>query len=126
MIEIKNLYKKFKNTIIFEDANVVFNNGKKILIKAPNGTGKSVLLKLIVGYSTPNKGDVIIDDYTLKQDSDFIKNAGVSINAPEFNKHLSGMDNLLLLANIRKKTTKEYINSIVEYLEMKDMIHKKI
>lgn len=125
MITINNLYKKYKHVIIFEDMSVVFNDAKKILIKAPNGTGKSVLLKLLVGYSRANKGEIIIDDYVLKKDRDFMDKAGVSINAVDFNKNISGLDNLLLLAKIRKIASKEDILRYVKYFEMEDMIYKK-
>lgn len=125
MIKLNKVSKKYKYNTIFENINVNFEKGKKILIKGSNGQGKSVLLKLIVGYSYANEGQIIVDDYILKKDYDFIRNAGVSINAPEFNKNLSGLENLEYLASIRKVASKQDINKLVNYFDMQENIKKK-
>lgn len=125
MIEFKNVYKKFKEVILFEDVNIQFPENQKILIKGINGSGKSILLKLIVGYSRSDEGRVIVDQKQIGKDTDFIENAGVMINAPEFMKNMTGMENLLYLANIQKKITKEEILKYVHMLQMDDVINKK-
>lgn len=125
MIEIKNVYKKYKDITLFEDINAKFEDGKKILIKGENGTGKSVLLKMIVGYSAPNSGHIIIDDYKLGIDRDFIENAGVSINAPEFCNNWTGLENLLYIANIKKHCSKEDILKWCKTLEIDKLLDKK-
>ena len=109
MIEVKNLNKRFKDTLLFDNANVKFKDGKKILIQGANGTGKSVFLKMLVGYSMPDSGEIIVDNYKVGIDRDFIFNAGVSINSPEFCNNWSGLENLLYLANIRKIATESDI-----------------
>ena len=53
-------------------------------IEGVNGSGKSVLLKLICGFSKPDTGIVTVDDYIIGQDYDFIQNAGICINSPDF------------------------------------------
>ncbi|WP_423363961.1 ATP-binding cassette domain-containing protein [Mycoplasma sp. P36-A1] len=125
MIVIENLSKKYKDNMILDNVSMVIENGKKVLIKGPNGVGKSVLLKLIVGYSTADSGIIKIDDYILKKDYDFINGSGVSINNPEFNKNLSGFDNLCYLAKIRKIASEDKIKILVDYFNMNDIIHKK-
>lgn len=125
MIEFKNVYKKFKDVILFEGVTLQFPENQKILIKGINGSGKSILLKLIVGYSRCDQGKVIVDQKQIGKDTDFIENAGVMINAPEFMKNMTGMENLLYLANIQKKITKEEILKYVHILQMDDVINKK-
>lgn len=102
-----------------------FNDGDKILIKGSNGTGKSVFLKMIVGYSRPDEGEIIVDNCKIGKDKDFIQDAGVSINAPEFCNNWTGMENLLYLANIRKIATKEEILTLCRELEMDFALDKK-
>ena len=67
-----------------------------------NGSGKSVLLKLIAGYAFADSGRIIVDGKEIKKDGDFIENAGVVINAPEFIGSMSAFKNLRYLAEIRK------------------------
>ncbi|MDR3215585.1 MAG: ATP-binding cassette domain-containing protein [Bacilli bacterium] len=125
MISLRNVSKKYKNIDIFNNVSIDFPTGKKILIKGINGVGKSVLLRLITGYATSDEGMIIIDNYTLKKDCDFIKDAGISINAPEFNKNESGLDNLVALAKIRKIVDIQGILSYVSFFKMSDVINKK-
>jgi len=125
MIEIKNVSKKFKEVILFKDLTIAFESGKKILITGVNGSGKSILLKLIVGYSKPDVGEIMIDGNKLGVNNDFINNAGLFINAPEFMGNVSGLDNLLHLANINKITTEEKIMEFVRTFNMEDSINKK-
>ncbi len=125
MIKLKNVSKRFKEREIFKSVNLELQSGKKILIKGPNGSGKSVFLKLIVGYSTPDSGSITIDGLTLKKDGDFIPDAGVSINAPDFVSGWSGLTNLLYLANIKKKVSQIDIMRYVDMLDLRDDINKK-
>ncbi len=125
MIELINVSKSFNKRMIFQELNVAFSSGKKIYIRGVNGSGKSVLLKMIVGYSRPDKGMIKVDGIQIGKDRDFIPNAGVSINAPEFIKSLSGMENLLELANIRKVAKKEDILKLADYLDLQDDLKKK-
>lgn len=66
MIEIKNLTKSFDGKVVIERINGKFEAGKCNLIIGASGTGKSVLLKCIVGLVPPDKGTVYFDgrDFT--------------------------------------------------------------
>ncbi len=59
MIEVKNLTKSFDGKIVIEDINCVFEKGKTNLIIGASGSGKSVMLKNIVGLLTPDNGEVL-------------------------------------------------------------------
>ncbi len=61
MIEVINLSKSFDGKQILKDVSTVFNKGKTNLIIGKSGSGKTVLLKSIVGLHTIEKGDIIYD-----------------------------------------------------------------
>ena len=61
MIELKSLYKSFEGKEVLKDINAVFENGKTNLIIGQSGSGKTVLMKCIVGLLTPEKGEVLYD-----------------------------------------------------------------
>ncbi|MBD5384067.1 MAG: ABC transporter ATP-binding protein [Ruminococcaceae bacterium] len=113
MIELKKVSKEFKSKKIFEDLSLTIESGKCIGIIGENGCGKSVLLKLICGFSKPDSGEIIIDGERLGDRRDFIPNAGVIINSPNFIGHYTGYENLLLLASIRKKIGKKEIGCVL-------------
>lgn len=125
MIEVKNVFKKYKDIVLFEDISVKFKMGKKILIKGANGTGKSVFLKMLAGYSRPDSGEIIVDSYKIGEDNDFILNAGISINAPEFYNNWTGLENLMYLANIKKIASEKDIIKLAKNLELENVLNKK-
>ena len=61
MIEITNISKFFSDKQVLYDINISFEKGKTNMIIGASGTGKSVLLKCIVGLIKPNTGDVTFD-----------------------------------------------------------------
>lgn len=61
MIKIKNISKSFTGKIVLEGISGEFDKGKTNLIIGSSGTGKSVLLKCIVGLITPDEGNVFYD-----------------------------------------------------------------
>ncbi|MEO9475592.1 MAG: ATP-binding cassette domain-containing protein [Cyclobacteriaceae bacterium] len=66
MIEVKDIYKQFGDKTVLKGISAVFEKGKTNLIIGSSGTGKSVLLKNIVGLIQPDQGDVLYDgrDFT--------------------------------------------------------------
>lgn len=59
MIEVKNLTKSFDDKTVLIDINGVFEQGKTNLIIGASGSGKSVMLKNIVGLFQPDSGEVL-------------------------------------------------------------------
>lgn len=67
MIEVKKLSKSFNGKQVLEDLNIEFENGKTSLIIGQSGSGKTVLMKCIVGLLAPDSGEILYDG------RDFIK-----------------------------------------------------
>ncbi|MBQ7471522.1 MAG: ATP-binding cassette domain-containing protein [Prevotella sp.] len=61
MIEVKNLYKAFGQKEVLHDINTVFEDGKTNLIIGQSGSGKTVLMKNLVGLLDPTSGEVLYD-----------------------------------------------------------------
>ena len=62
MIEVKHLYKSFEGKTVLNDINTVFQDGKTNLIIGQSGSGKTVLVKNLVGLLTPTSGEVLYDN----------------------------------------------------------------
>ena len=67
MIEVKNLYKSFEGREVLKDISTVFEDGKTNLIIGRSGSGKTVLMKNLVGLLDPTTGQVLYDGH------DFVK-----------------------------------------------------
>jgi phospholipid/cholesterol/gamma-HCH transport system ATP-binding protein len=66
MIEVKNIKKSFGDRTILEDISVVMETGKCNLIIGSSGSGKTVLLKCIVGLFVPDEGEINFDGQIMK------------------------------------------------------------
>ena len=77
-LEIRNLSKKFGNKIVFKNLNIQIPKGKSIGIMGPSGTGKSVLLKCILGL-TNYDGKIFYNGTLLEKKSrkDLYNNSGM-------------------------------------------------
>ena len=61
MIEIKNVIKKFGNSISLNDVSLTIGQGDCVALMGPNGAGKTTLIRLILGYYHPNSGQILIN-----------------------------------------------------------------
>jgi phospholipid/cholesterol/gamma-HCH transport system ATP-binding protein len=70
MIEIVNLCKSFEDHVVLDNMNLTLNDGETVVVIGRSGTGKSVLLKHIIGIMKPDSGQVVIDgqDITRMED----------------------------------------------------------
>ena len=62
IIEVKNLTKSFNETIVLNDINFKLFEGESLAIIGASGSGKSVLLKNIIGLLSPDKGSIKINN----------------------------------------------------------------
>ena len=61
MIEVKNLTKSFDGRTVLDNIDATFYTGKTNLIIGQSGSGKTVLMKSLVGLHTPEKGQILFD-----------------------------------------------------------------
>ena len=114
VIVIDKLTKSFKGKTVLEDVNMRLQEGGIYGIVGDNGSGKTVLLKLICGFMKPDSGTVTVNGKVIGKDADFPENTGIIIEAPGFLPNYSGMKNLEYLASIRGKIGKEQIESAMK------------
>lgn len=62
MIEIRGLAKRFGAQVVLDGVDLVIHDGETMALLGPSGTGKSVLLKSIIGLIRPDRGEVLVDD----------------------------------------------------------------
>jgi phospholipid/cholesterol/gamma-HCH transport system ATP-binding protein len=67
MIEVKNVRKSFGDKTILDDVNLVMETGKCNLIIGSSGSGKTVLMKCLVGLFTPDQGSIIYDGQSMTE-----------------------------------------------------------
>lgn len=112
-IELYDLGKTFGQDVVLKEVNRNFEAGKIHGIVGNNGSGKTVMFKLICGFLQPTTGKVIVQGKQIGRDADFPEDLGLIIETPGFLPQLSGIRNLEILASLKKKIgLKEAANAI--------------
>ncbi|HEW0410512.1 TPA: ABC transporter ATP-binding protein [Streptococcus pneumoniae] len=123
IITLKNIQLELKKTCVFQKLNFSCKQGEIIGITGANGSGKSVLFKLIAGLYSPSYGEVLINGENIVPERKIPANLGALIEEPGFINYYSGFKNLQYLASIRGVVGNQEINDtlkIVGLYEQKD------
>lgn len=105
MIQTQGLCKSYGAHQVLCDITLSLQRGKIHGFIGRNGSGKTVLFKILCGLTRPTKGIVQIDGHELGREMEIPPSLGAIINVPGFMPHMSGWRNLVLLASIRKSCT---------------------
>lgn len=124
-IKVENVSKRFKNENVLKGISYSFESGKIYSIVGRNGSGKSVLLKIIAGLYLQDKGKVLFDNKNYNMINEIPDNLGIVIEQPSFINDLTGLENLKLLASIRNVATERDIVESLEIVNLKDDMNKK-
>ncbi|WP_342543657.1 ABC transporter ATP-binding protein [Paenisporosarcina sp. FSL H8-0542] len=128
MIELKNIGVHFSSRDILKDVSVMFNPGEIIGLVAPNGTGKSTLMNVIMNYINPNSGKVILNhklEYTNKKNEVKIHQlVSMMPDQGDLYNQISGKEHLKIYSSMWNSNPK-LIDSIINELGMASYIDKK-
>ena len=121
-IILKNVTKKIGQNVILEDVNLTFESGKIYGLIGRNGSGKSVLLKMLCAFYEPTSGEILYDGVNIIKERTFPPRTRALIEKPNFLPDLTGYENLELLASIQNVIGQKEIE---EALEMVDLLKEK-
>ncbi len=99
-IHVKDATKYINKTLILNSVNLTLHSGNVYGLQGPNGSGKTMLMRLIAGLIRPSSGKVIIDGKVLGKDMDFPSSMGLLLENPAFLLPYTGIQNLELLSKI--------------------------
>ena len=123
MIEVKNLYKSFEDKDVLKDINAVFEDGKTNLIIGQSGSGKTVLMKNLVGLLEPTSGQVLYDgrDFVAMNKKEKVlmrREMGMIFQSAALFDSLSVLENVMFpLDMFSSKTLRERERRAMECLE---------
>ena len=103
MLEIKGLTKKYKNADknAIEDINLTIENGDIYGFIGPNGAGKSTTIKCLVGIHSFEKGSIMLDGLSIKDNPIEFKHQISYVPAnPDLYEFLTGMEYINFVSNV--------------------------
>lgn len=125
-IRLEYVTKMLGEQVILENINLNLESGKIYGLIGRNGSGKTVLLKCMVGFMKVSKGKILVNNQELGKDISFLTNMGFIINQPGFIEEISGFKNLQYLASIRKIADKTRIENIMLLLGLNPKSRKPV
>ena len=126
LIEVQNVNKSFGEERVLKDVSHNFETGKIHGIVGNNGSGKTVLMKCICGFLKPDSGTIFVNHKQVGRDTDFPEDIGIIIETPGFLPHLSGTQNLKILASLKKKANDYTIRAVLEQVGLDPDMKKPV
>ncbi len=99
-------------------------SGEVYGFQGANGSGKTVLFKMLLGFLKPDHGSIEIDGQKLYQEIEFPPDTGFIIEYPGFVKYYTGKENLRLLASVQNKIGESEIVAAMKRVELE--VHSKM
>ena len=128
MLELKQIGVQFGDKQVLKDISITFQPGEIIGLVAPNGTGKSTLMNVIMNYLSANKGQVILNNklqYSSKGNEVKIhKDVSMMPDQSDLYNHVSGKNHLKIYQAMWNSDSK-LIDDTIEKLGMGSYVKKK-
>ena len=112
-IVVNHVTKTIKNITVIEDVSLTLTSGTIYGLRGVNGSGKTMLMRLIAGLIRPTEGTVESNGNVIGRDVDYLPDAGVIIETPGFIPYYSGFQNLKVLAGIKNKISANEIREAI-------------
>lgn len=128
-IKVQDLSKAYRTQLALDHVSCTFASGQIHGIVGRNGSGKSVLLRCLCGYTRPTSGTIVMDGKQLGKDMPFPPGMGLLLDSPGFLPRLNGYDNLALLMSVRSRgraQNKLLIQEALAQVGLTDQQHKKV
>lgn len=124
-IEINHLTKKIHKNLVLQDVTMKMYSGKIYGLQGINGSGKTMLMRAIIGFIRPSSGTVLINDKILGKDIEFPESIGFLLETPSFLDRYSGFDNLKILADIKRDLSEQEIRETISQVGLEPYDKKK-
>ena len=133
MIEIIKISKSFGNHKIIEDISATFDKGKTNLIIGQSGSGKTVLMKCLLGLHEVDNGDILYDGKKFNKDeisevSDLRKEMGMVFQGSALFDSMSVLDNIIfplrMFSSMSQSKMIERAREVIHRVDLKDVDNK--
>ena len=125
-IKLDNISKIIKHHIILKDINLELESGHIYGFVGTNGSGKTMLMRIICGLVSFQNGTYYVDDKKVTFGKELYFDMGVILEKPEFFKELTGLENLELLAKIKNIISKDDMITAMNKVDLDPFSPKKV
>lgn len=113
-VVVDHVTKTIHGAVVLQDISLNFESGKVYGLQGENGSGKTMLLRLMCGLIYATEGSVSVNNRRLGKDLDFPESVGVMIESPAFIDEYTGQKNLELLAGLKQLISASDIHNTLQ------------
>ena len=124
-IELKHISKTIHKNEVLHDISFMMESGKIYGFQGVNGSGKTMLMRIIIGLIHPTNGSVEINGKVLGRELEFPESIGFLLENPAFLDRYSGYSNLKLLAEIQNNISDAEIKEVLSLVGLNEEASKK-
>lgn len=124
-IEIKELSKVIRKNMVLDGISMKMIPGRIYGFRGINGSGKTMLMRCIIGLIHATEGSVIIDGKVIGKDIEFPESIGFLLENPAFLDGYTGLQNLRMLTSLKGGMADEELLKLLERVGLKDAAGKK-
>lgn len=126
IIKVENISKSFAGRKVLDNVSLEIEQGSICGLVGRNGSGKTVLMKCICGFLTPDSGSIRIRGRLQNRKQDISGNMGIIIESPGFLENESAYKNLLYLARLRGLIGKTEVKEAIRRVGLSPDDRKKV
>lgn len=125
MITLKNIEKKFGKYHVLKHISLNVEPGKITAIVGPNGSGKTTIIKTILGLVKPDSGDIMIDEISILGEHLYRKNIGYMPQSASFPENLTVQEVIKMISDLRNEQI-DLESNLIDVLNLIPEMNKQI
>ncbi len=125
IIKIDNLSKEYKDVLALDKVSLSINEGELYGLLGINGAGKTTLIKILSGLTRKTSGEAYVKGYSLKEINEIKKIVDISPQEVAVALNLTVYENLVFFQELYNKEDNEYLDMVIDSLDLRDVLKKK-
>lgn len=101
MIEVRNVWKNYSETMVLERINTNINKGEFVALVGTSGCGKSTFLKMLLGVESPSKGEIFLDGKPIAKEPG--PDRGIVFQQYSVFPHLTVLENVMAVRGFQQR-----------------------
>lgn len=124
MVNIQNLYKAFGKNQVLSGVDLSIKEGGIFAVLGPNGSGKTTMIKSILGMVIPNKGTITIQGQNIKNSSNYRHQIDYLPQIANFPSNLMVKELIKMIKDLRGKTNED--ERLIKLFTLEPFLDKKL
>ena len=124
MVEFKDIHKSFGKNHVLKGIDSTIKTGETTAILGPNGSGKTTLIKILLGMNHADKGDILVDETSIKNDWSYRKNIDYLPQIANFPGNIKVKEIFAMIKDLRNQKTRD--QELIDYFSLEPYLNIKL